>query len=142
MLGMMAERGLRVLDASGVVILLSSGRELEVVAEAGDAHPRVRSLPSNGSALGQLLADGVGESLERPSAREAPWLAELGLDRVVSALVEPVPLEEQPGLLVAVRMGEPPFLRRDAAAAQDLARTLCGHGSSMTRRSRTSARCD
>ena len=121
----MAERGLRVLDASGVVILLSTGRELEVVAEAGDAHPRVRALPSNGSALGQLLVDGVGESLERPSVREAPWLAELGLDQAVSALAEPVPLQEQPGLLVAVRTGEPPFLRRDAAAAQDLARTLC-----------------
>jgi signal transduction histidine kinase len=114
-----------VLDASGVVIVLSNGDELEVVAEAGDAHPRVRTLPSNGSALGRLLAQGVGASLERPSAREAPWLAELGLDGAGSALAEPVPLEEQPGLLVAIRTGEPPFLRRDAAAAQDLARSLC-----------------
>jgi signal transduction histidine kinase len=113
-----------VLEASGVVIMLSSGSELEVVAEAGNAHPRVRTLPSDGSALGQLFAKGGGASLERPSAREAPWLAELGLDRAVSVLVEPVPLEEQPGLLVAIRTGEPPFLRRDAAAAQDLARTL------------------
>lgn len=120
----MAERGLRVLDASGVLILLSSGHELEVVAEAGSAHPRVRTLPVNGSALGQLFEDGASASLERPSAREAPWLAELGLDHAGSALVEPVPLQEQPGLIVAIRTREPPFLRRDAAAAQDLARTL------------------
>jgi signal transduction histidine kinase len=125
LLRLMAERGLRVLDASGVVILLSNGPELEVVAEAGDAHPRVRTLPSDGSSLGQLFADGVSASLERPSAREAPWLAELGLDHASSALVEPVPLQEQPGLLVAIRTREPPFLRRDAAAAQDLASTLC-----------------
>jgi signal transduction histidine kinase len=121
----MAERGLRVLDASGVVILLSRGHELEVVAEAGSAHPRVRTLPLNGSALGQLFAGSASASLERPSAREAPWLAELGLDNAGSALVEPVPLQEQPGLLVAIRTREPPFLRRDAAAARDLARTLC-----------------
>jgi two-component system, NarL family, sensor histidine kinase DevS len=120
----MAERGLRVLDASGVVILLSSGPELEVVAEAGDAHPRARTFPSTGSALGQLFANGAGASLERPGAREAPWLAELGLDRAVSVLAEPVPVQEQPGLVVAIRTGEPPFLPRDAAAAQDLARTL------------------
>lgn len=125
LLRLMAERGLRVLDASGVLILLTNGPELEVVAEAGDAHPRVRTLPLSGSALGQLFFDGAGASLERPSAREAPWLAELGLDRASSVLVEPVPLEEQPGLLIAIRTGEPPFLRRDAAAGQDLARTLC-----------------
>jgi signal transduction histidine kinase len=120
----MAERGLRLLEASGVVVLLSGGPELEVVAEAGDAHPRVRAVPLAGSALGALVRRGNGVSLERPGAREAPWLAELGLDRAVGVLVEPVPLDAQPGLLVAVRMGEPPFLRRDAAAAQDLARTL------------------
>jgi signal transduction histidine kinase len=125
LLRLMAERGLRVLDASGVVILLSSAHELEVVAEAGSAHPRVRTLPRNESALGRLIADGASASLERPSAREAPWLAELGLDHAGSALAEPVRLEGQPGLLVAIRMREPPFLRRDAAAAQDLARTLC-----------------
>jgi signal transduction histidine kinase len=125
LLRLMAERGLRVLDASGVVILLSGAHELEVVAEAGSAHPRVRTLPKNGTALGKLFAQGASASLERPSAREAPWLAELGLDHAGSALVEPVRLEEQPGVLVAIRIGEPPFLRRDAAAARDLARTLC-----------------
>jgi signal transduction histidine kinase len=120
----MAERGLRLLEASGVVVLLVGGQELEVVAEAGDAHPRVRSLPLTGSALGELVAGGKEVSLERPGAREAPWLAELGLERALGVLVEPVPLDAQPGVLVAVRMGDRPFLRRDAVAAQDLARTL------------------
>jgi signal transduction histidine kinase len=124
LLRLMAERGLRLLEASGVVILLNSGSELEVVAEAGAAHPRVRTFPSSGSALGRLFTGRSGTSLERPGAREAPWLAELGLERVVGVLVEPVPLEAQPGLLIAVRSGELPFLRRDAAAAQDLARSL------------------
>jgi signal transduction histidine kinase len=119
----MAERGLRVLDASGIAILLGGDSQLDVVAEAGDAHPRVRSLPVAGSGLGQLFTERRSVLLERPSAREAPWLGELGL-APVGVLVEPVPLEEQPGLLLAQRTGETPFLRQDATAASDLARSI------------------
>jgi len=118
-----AERGLRVLDASGVLIILRDGPELEVVAEAGDARPRVRRLPITGTALGRVFADCGSLLLERPSAREAPWLGELGLT-TLAVLVEPLPLGKQPGLMIATRSQPLAFDRRDAAAARDLARAL------------------
>lgn len=119
----MAERGLRVLDASGLLIILRDGPELEVVAEAGDAHPRVRRLPIAGTALGGMVVDSGSLLLERPSAREAPWLSELGL-AMLAVLAEPLPLGKQPGLMIATRSQPVAFDRRDATAAHDLARAL------------------
>jgi signal transduction histidine kinase len=124
LLRLMAERGLRVLDASGLLILMSYGADLEVVAESGNAHPRVRSLPVPGTALGDLYRASESLSLVRPGSREVPWLGELGLDRVAAVLVEPVPLEEQPGLMIAARSEPPAFDRNDATSASDLARTI------------------
>ena len=111
------------LDASGVLIILRDGPELEVVAEAGDAHTRVRRLPIAGTALGRVFAGGGSLLVERPSAREAPWLSELGLT-TLAVLVEPLPLGKQQGLMVATRSQALAFDRGDAAAAHDLARTL------------------
>ncbi len=79
LLRLMAERGLRVLGASGLMIAMTADRELEIVAEAGAVMPRVRSLPLQSSALGRLSWEGARIALDRPSAREAPWLTELGL---------------------------------------------------------------
>jgi signal transduction histidine kinase len=62
-------------------------------------------------------------SLERPTARETPWLTELGL-RAAAVLVEPLPVEGQPGLLIALRDSEPGFERTEIAAAHDLARSI------------------
>jgi signal transduction histidine kinase len=119
----MAERGLRLLDASGLLITMARGSELEVVAEAGDAEPRVRSLPVAGTALGRLLETGASVRLERPSAREAPWLGELGL-RPAAALVGPLPFDVHPGLIIALRSEARAFGRGDTVAANDLARHL------------------
>lgn len=119
----MAERGLRVLDASGLLIILRDGQELEVVAEAGDAHPRVRRVPIAGTALGRVFADGDSLLVERPRPREALWLSELGLT-TLAVLVEPLPLEKQRGLLIATRSQSVAFDRGDTVAAHDLARTL------------------
>lgn len=123
LLRLMAERGLRLLDASGLMIIMSDGQELEVVAEAGDVHPRVRRLPVMATALGEVYRQRASLSLERPGPREAPWLGELGLDPV-AVLVEPLPLQEQPGMIIALRAGEPAFRRSERAAATDLARTV------------------
>ncbi len=124
LLRLMAERGLRVLDASGLLIVMSDDSNLEVVAEAGNAHPRLRSLRMATTALGELYQKRAELSLVLPGPREAPWLGELGLDQVAAVLVEPLPLEEQPGLMVATRSEPPAFDRNDTAAASDLARTI------------------
>jgi signal transduction histidine kinase len=123
LLRLMAERGLRLLGASGLLIAMTRGSELELVAEAGLAEPRVRSLPLHGSALGELCRTQAGVCRERPSPRDTPWLTELGL--VAGAvLVEPLPVDGQPGLLIALRRTEPGFDRSEIAAAADLARSI------------------
>lgn len=123
LLRLMAERGLRVLGASGLLIAMPRGSELELVAEAGAAEPRVRSLPLHGSELGALYQAQTPVSLERPTPRDSPWLTELGL-LAAAVLVEPLPVEDQPGLLIALRRTEPGFDRGDVAAASDLARSI------------------
>lgn len=119
----MAERGLRLLGASGLMIAMSRDAEVEIVAEAGAAAPRIRSLPLHGSSLGRLCEERARVALERPSARETPWLTELGL-QAVAVLVEPLGVEGQPGLLIALRNSESGFGRADTAAASDLARSI------------------
>jgi signal transduction histidine kinase len=119
----MAERGLRLLGASGLLIAMSRGSELELVAEAGAAEPRVRSLPLRGSALGELCQTHGSLCLERPSPRESPWLTELGL-HAAAVLVEPLQVDEQSGLMIALRRSEPGFDRGERAAASNLARSI------------------
>ncbi len=123
LLRLMAERGLRLLGASGLLIAMSSCSELELVAEAGAAAPRVRSLPLEGSALGEFCRAQKSLCLERPSPREAPWLTELGL-HPAAVLLERLAFEDQPGLLIALRRDAPGFDRSDQAAASDLARSI------------------
>ncbi len=123
LLRLMAERGLRVLGASGLMIVLPADRELEIVAEAGAVMPRVRSLPVQASALGRISQEAGRLALDRPNAREAPWLTELGL-QPAAVLVEPLPVEGQPGLMVALRDREPGFARSEVMAAGDLARSI------------------
>ncbi len=123
LLRLMAERGLRLLGASGLLIAMSRGSELEFVAEAGAAEPRVRSLPLRGSALGELCVSQRSVTLQRPTPRESPWLTELGL-QARAVLVEPLSIEGQPGVMIALRREEPGFDRRETAAASDLARSI------------------
>lgn len=123
LLRLMAERGLRLLDASGLIIAMSRGAELELVAEAGTAEPRVRSLPLRGSALGELCRAQAAVALERPTPRESPWLTELGL-HAAAVLAEPLSLNGQLGLMIALRRREPAFDRAETAAAADLARSI------------------
>jgi signal transduction histidine kinase len=119
----MAERGLRLLGASGLMIAMTRESEVEVVAEAGAATPRVRGLPLNRSSLGMLCQERASMTLERPTARETPWLDEVGLE-AAAVLVQPLAVEGQPGLLIALRDREPGFERAEAATASDLARSI------------------
>lgn len=123
LLRLMAERGLRLLGASGLMIAMTRDSEIEIVAEAGGAVPRVRGLPLNRSSLGSLCHEATRVALERPTAREAPWLNELGL-QAAAVLVQPLPVEGQPGLLIALRNREPGFERAERATASDLARSI------------------
>jgi signal transduction histidine kinase len=99
----MADRGLALLDASSLLMVVEERGELRVAASSGPVTVRVRVLPLEGSALGALYTAGKSLSLERPRGQEATWLHELGLE-VRSVLVEPFNLDAQSGgLVIAAR---------------------------------------
>ena len=103
----MADRGLALLDADSLLVVIEDRGELRVAASAGTGTPRLRIVPVSGSALGALYAAGEPLSLERPRGQEAAWLHELGLE-ARAVLVEPLKLDGLGGGLVIV-------LRRDGA---------------------------
>jgi signal transduction histidine kinase len=103
LLRLMADRGLALLDAGTVLIVIEERGELRVAASSGEETVRVRIVPTRGSALGALHLAGEPVSLERPRGQEAAWLHELGLE-ARSALVEPLSMEGQgDGLVIALR---------------------------------------
>jgi two-component system, NarL family, sensor histidine kinase DevS len=103
LLRLMADRGLALLDATSLLMIVEERGELRVAAAAGRSTVRVRVLPVEGSALGALYLTGKPLSLERPRGQEATWLHELGLE-ARAVLVEPFSLEGQGGgMVIAVR---------------------------------------
>src|SRR5271169_232993 len=99
----MADRGLALLDAGTLAMVIEERGELRVAACAGSESVRVRIVPVQGSALGALYLAGEPVSLDRPRGREAAWLHELGLE-ARSALVEPFRMEGQgSGMVIALR---------------------------------------
>jgi signal transduction histidine kinase len=99
----MADRGLALLDAGSLLILIEERGELRVAASSGEGTPRVRIVPVQGSALGALFLAGQPAALDRPRGPEAAWLHELGLE-ARAALVEPLSMEGQGGgLVIALR---------------------------------------
>jgi signal transduction histidine kinase len=103
LLRLMADRGLALLDASTLLIVIEERGELRVAAASGAATPRLRIMPVRGTALGAIHTAGKPVSLERPRGPEAAWLHELGLEaRAVQ--IEPLSMEEQgTGLIIALR---------------------------------------
>ena len=98
----MADRGLALLDASTLLILIEEKGELRVAASSGDS-VRLRIAPLQGSALGALYAERRSLALDRPRGSEAAFLHELGLE-ARAALVEPLELAGQGGgMVVALR---------------------------------------
>jgi len=103
----MANRGLALVDASTLLVVIEERGELRVAASAGAETVRLRIVPVQGSALGELYIQGQPVSLDRPRGQEAAWLHELGLE-ARAALVEPLSMEGYGGGLVIA-------LRRDGA---------------------------
>ena len=103
LLRLMADRGLALLDAGTLLVVIEERGELRVAASSGQETVRLRIVPVQGSALGELYAQGKAVSLDRPRGQEAAWLHELGLE-ARAALVEPLSMEGYGGgLVIALR---------------------------------------
>ena len=103
LLRLMADRGLALLDASTLLVVIEERGELRVAAASGEQTPRLRIAPVEGSALGGLYQEGKPIALDRPRGQEAAWLHELGLE-ARAVLVEPLSMEGYGGgLVIALR---------------------------------------
>jgi signal transduction histidine kinase len=103
LLRLMADRGLALLDASAVLVVIEERGELRVAASSGAGTVRRRIMPVQGSATGALYLQGTPVSLDRPRGQEAAWLHELGLE-ARSVLVEPLSMEGHGGgMVIALR---------------------------------------
>jgi signal transduction histidine kinase len=103
LLRLMADRGLALLDAGTLLVVIEERGELRVAASSGQETVRLRIVPVQGSALGELYSQGKAISLDRPRGQEAAWLHELGLE-ARAALLEPLSMEGYGGgLVIALR---------------------------------------
>jgi signal transduction histidine kinase len=105
LLRLMADRGLALLDADALLILIEERGELRVAASSGSVTVRLRIVPVDGSALGALYRSGEPLAVERPRGQDAAWLHELGIE-ARAGLVEPLSMENQGGgMVIALRSG-------------------------------------
>src|SRR5437764_3290867 len=105
LLRLMADRGLALLDADTLLILIEERGELRVAACRGQATASLRIAPVERSALGTLYKSGESRAFDRPRGEEAAWLHELGLE-ARAALIEPLSMEGQGGgMVIALRSG-------------------------------------
>ena len=103
LLRLMADRGLALVDASGLILVVEEGGELRVAAASGKAEVGVRVLPIETSALGAVYLAGEPLELDSPRGPEAAWLYELGIEARATVL-EPLRLEPHGGgLVIALR---------------------------------------
>jgi signal transduction histidine kinase len=104
LLRFMADRGLRLLDASALLIVIEERGDLRVAASSPDVvRVRLSVTSVQSSHLGALYQQGEAVALDRPSPLEAPWLYELGLE-ARAVLVQPLRMEGQGGgLVIALR---------------------------------------
>jgi len=111
----MADRGLALLDASTLLMVIEEKGELRVAAASGASKPRLSIMPVQGSALGAIFQAGEPLALERPRGQDAAWLHELGLE-ARSVLVEPLSMESQGGGLIVALRTDGSFRRPDREA--------------------------
>ncbi len=123
LLRLMADRGLALLDADSLLMVIEERGELRVAAASGASTPRLRIVPVSGSALGELFGTGQRVALERPRGPEAAWLHELGLE-ARAVLVEPLQMEGHGGGLVIALRGEGRFRGPDAEALSAFAASV------------------
>jgi signal transduction histidine kinase len=103
LLQLMAHRGAALLKDGTLLLVIEERGELRVAAAVGEGTPRVRIMPVQGSALGELFLSGKALALDRPRGPEAAWLHELGLE-VRAAVVEPLNMDGHGiGLVIALR---------------------------------------
>jgi signal transduction histidine kinase len=126
LLRLMGDRGLALLDASSLLILIEERGELRVAAASGAGGVRLRIVPVQESALGELYLAARPLALDRPRGQEAAWLHELGLE-ARSALVEPLSMEGQGGGMVIA-------LRRDGAFREPDRQALKAFAASVAQR--------
>ena len=118
----MADRGLALLDASMVLMVIEEKGELRVAAASGGT-VRLRIAPVQGSALGALFLQGKPVSLERPRGQEAAFLHELGLE-ARAVLVEPLSMDGHGGGLVIALRRDGSFRRPDKEALSAFAQSV------------------
>jgi signal transduction histidine kinase len=103
LLRLMGDRGLALMDADTLLMVIEERGELRIAAASGKESVRVRILPVEGSALGALYLARAPIALDRPRGQDAAWLHELGLEPR-SVLVEPLTMEGHGGgLVIALR---------------------------------------
>ncbi len=123
LLRLMADRGLALLDAGTLLILIEERGELRVAASSGQGTVRLRIMPVEGSALGELYRSGKPLSLDRPRGQEAAWLHELGLE-ARAVLVEPLSMEGHGGGLVIALRSDSGFRDADRQALNSFAASV------------------
>jgi signal transduction histidine kinase len=123
LLRLMADRGLALLDAGTLLVVIEERGELRVAASSGAETVRLRIVPVEGSALGALYHQGKPVSLDRPRGQEAAWLHELGLE-ARAALVEPLSMEGYGGGLVIALRGDGGFRDPDRRALNAFATSV------------------
>jgi signal transduction histidine kinase len=123
LLRLMADRGLALLDASTLLVVIEERRELRIAASAGVGSVRLRVLPVEGSALGALYQAGQPVAVDRPRGRDAAWLHELGME-ARAALLEPLNLEGHGGGLVIALRSDGGFREPDRRALQAFAASV------------------
>ncbi len=103
LLRLMADRGLALLDADVLIILIEERGELRVAGTSGTVTVRLRIVPVEGSALGDIYRAGESVAVDKPRGQEAAWLHELGVE-VRAGLIEPLSMEGQGGgIVIALR---------------------------------------
>jgi signal transduction histidine kinase len=123
LLRLMADRGLALLDASSLLVVIEERGELRVAASSGAASVRLRITPVQGSALGALYLQGKAVALDRPRGEEAAWLHELGLE-ARAVLVEPLNMEAHGGGMVIVLREQGGFRDPDRQALSAFASSV------------------
>ena len=123
LLRLMADRGLALVDASSLLVLIEDRGELRVAASSGSAKPRLRVVPVHGSEVGAVYEARKPLALERPRGQEAAWLHELGIE-ARSVLVEPLTMDGQGGGLVIALRTDGGFRRADRDALNAFATSV------------------
>ena len=139
---LMADRAMRLLEASSVLVLRERGGDLHVAASVGKGRVSARVIPVPGSALGELYRAGQPYAVEHPLRDQAAFLRELGLE-AQAALVQPLGIEGTGGgMIIALRQDS--SLRKGdenalAAVATSLTEQLMAERTAETERLRYGA---